>query len=59
MYDIIQELFAEFGLNYVPETFPELIVWFVCVVISLCFIIYFFDLIFIVVKAISGRRHKV
>lgn len=30
-FEIVNDLINLFGLNYVPQTFPELITWFVCV----------------------------
>lgn len=55
MYEIVMELFEVFGLDRMPETFPELVPWIIAVFISLCLIIYVFDMLFIIVKAVAGR----
>lgn len=55
MYDIVMELFESFGLDRMPETFAELIPWLIAVFVSLSIVIYFFDMMFIIVKSINGR----
>lgn len=55
MYEIILDLFVEFGLDKMPETFPELVPWLITVFIGIGFVVYLLDMVFIVAKAVAGR----
>lgn len=55
MYEIILDLFAEFGLDKMPETFPELVPWLITVFIGIGFVVYLLDMVFIVAKVVAGR----
>lgn len=55
MYEIILDLFTEFGLDKMPETFPELVPWLITVFIGIGFVVYLLDMVFIVAKAVAGR----
>lgn len=55
MYEIILDLFKEFGLDKMPETFPELIPWLIAVFIGVGLVVYLLDMVFILAKAVAGR----
>lgn len=55
MYEIVLDLFEEFGLDRMPETFPELIPWIIAVFIGVGVLVFMLDMIFILAKAFAGR----
>lgn len=58
MYEIVLDLFKEFGLDRMPETFPELVPWLIAVFIGAGTVVYLLDMVFILVKAVAGRGRK-
>lgn len=55
MYNLMLDFFRLFGLDIFPATFGELIPWLISVFIALFFVIYIFNLVFILVKNIGKK----
>ena len=53
MFNLINDMLNYFGLNLVPATFAEFIVWFVAVLIGVEFVLFIFDSIFYTIRQIN------